>query len=190
MHIDNVIFLILSKNAYTKFSAGPKRKPPSDCRTASLLKGEILCQPYRGTSDFIRLFFFSEKPPVLPFFAYGFPLPAERYKKHLKTIPLFGGLFDPAAAAVSFVHEKKASAPVHSSFAQNRHIAAFSRSFSAARFKCFSLTAISEFFNHFACQFVPLAIKRRIVAAAIIQKRLHRRSCYSGMPQAAYPGKH
>ena len=23
MHIDNVIFLILSKNAYTKFSAGP-----------------------------------------------------------------------------------------------------------------------------------------------------------------------
>ena len=24
MHIDNVIFLILSKNAYTKFSAGPK----------------------------------------------------------------------------------------------------------------------------------------------------------------------
>ena len=25
MHIDNVIFLILSKNAYTKFSAGPTR---------------------------------------------------------------------------------------------------------------------------------------------------------------------
>ena len=25
MHIDNVIFLILSKNAYTKFSAGPHR---------------------------------------------------------------------------------------------------------------------------------------------------------------------
>ena len=42
---------------------------------------------------------------MLPFCAYGFPLPVERYKKHLKTIPLFGGLSDTDAAAFSFVHE-------------------------------------------------------------------------------------
>ena len=83
------------------------RKPPSDCRTASLYKGEILCLPYRGTSDFIRLLSFSEKPPVLQFCAYGFPLPVERYKKHLKTAALFGGLLDTDAAAASFVHENK-----------------------------------------------------------------------------------
>ena len=70
-------------------------------------KGEILCLPYRGTSKFIRLLSFSEKPPVLPFCAYGFPLPVERYKKHLKTVALFGGLFDTAAAAFSFAHESK-----------------------------------------------------------------------------------
>jgi len=63
--------------------------------------------PYWGTSDFIRLLSFSEKLPVLPFCAYGFPLPVERYKKHLKTIPLFGGLSDTDAAAFSFVHENK-----------------------------------------------------------------------------------
>lgn len=67
------------------------RKPPSDCRTASLYKGEILCLPYRGTSDFIRLLSFSEKPPVLPFCAYGFPLPVAHrggcLSNTLSTIP-------------------------------------------------------------------------------------------------------
>jgi hypothetical protein len=47
----------------------------------------------------------SEKPPVLPFCACGIPLPVERYKMHLKTVALFGGLFDTAAATASFVHE-------------------------------------------------------------------------------------
>ena len=61
----------------------------------------------QGTSDFIRLLSFSEKPPVLQFCAYGFPLPVERYKKHLKTAALFGGLLDTDAAAASFVHENK-----------------------------------------------------------------------------------
>ena len=31
MHIDNVIFLILSKNAYTKFSAGPNEEYTPHC---------------------------------------------------------------------------------------------------------------------------------------------------------------
>ena len=39
MHIDNVIFLILSKNAYTKFSAGP-------LETTGLRKGELI--PHKG----------------------------------------------------------------------------------------------------------------------------------------------
>ena len=83
------------------------RKPPSDCRTASLYKGEILCLPYRGTSDFIRLLSFSEKPPVLPFCAYGFLLPVAHDRKHLKTAEHFGGLLDTDAAAFSFAHESK-----------------------------------------------------------------------------------
>ena len=49
-------------------------------------KGENLCLPYRGTSDFIRLLSFFEKPPVLQFCAYDFLLPVEHYKKHLKII--------------------------------------------------------------------------------------------------------
>ena len=44
---------------------------------------------------------------MLPFCAYGFPLPVARYKKHLKTAALFGGLLDTDAAAASFVHENK-----------------------------------------------------------------------------------
>ena len=44
---------------------------------------------------------------MLQFCAYGFPLPVERYKKHLKTVELFAGLFDTDAAAASFVRADK-----------------------------------------------------------------------------------
>ena len=44
---------------------------------------------------------------MLPFCAYGFPLPVAHCKKHLKTAALFGGLLDTDTAAASFVHENK-----------------------------------------------------------------------------------
>ena len=69
-------------------------------------KGEILCLPYRGTSDFIRLLSFFEMLPALPFCARGFPLPVLRDRKRRKSAALSGGLPD-TDAAFSFVPENR-----------------------------------------------------------------------------------
>ena len=43
MHIDNVIFLILSKNAYTKFSEGPAKPMKTDAPHCHYGGEELFC---------------------------------------------------------------------------------------------------------------------------------------------------
>ena len=133
-------------------------------------KGEILCLPYRGTSDFIRLLSFSEKLPVLQFCAYGFPLPVQRCKKHLKPVALFGGLSDTDAAAASFAHENKH--PLRCKFPLYRK-GIYKRLPGLLPGLAFAFPLQGIPYRLY--KFVPLSIQG-----------LHRRSCYSGMPQAAY----
>ena len=58
MHIDNVIFLILSKNAYTKFSAGPI---PLDGNSANY-EVEVLYEPLDGIRYEATYVFYVEYP--------------------------------------------------------------------------------------------------------------------------------
>lgn len=51
MHIDNVIFLILSKNAYTKFSAGPRKELLIDSCLDRLRHREALRQVDNSLGD-------------------------------------------------------------------------------------------------------------------------------------------
>ena len=146
------------------------RKPPSDCRTASLYKGEILCLPYRGTSDFIRLLSFSEKPPVLQFCAYGFLLPVQRCKKHLKPVALFGGLSDTDAAAASFAHENKH--PLRCKFPLCR-IGIYKRLPGQLPGLAFSLPLGAPPFlkslDDFAVKLVPMVDHGRVIRATVVK---------------------
>ena len=72
MHIDNVIFLILSKNAYTKFSEGPVS--PSTT-AAALMVNSVVAVPVSDTINidcFGRCKEGNKEPPILFYKVFNF----------------------------------------------------------------------------------------------------------------------